>query len=946
MNLAANMSPTTITSAEHFVVDGPFGPSIAIGLGLVLAMLFAYTLRRESTAIGARNVVLFWFLRTAAVSVVLWMVLAPTKILVETSTTRRAIVFVTDISGSMQTVDPIGSSDDLRWALARNQSFSITREADQAVASLGVVLRQLRAASEAFQQRRQERELLDSVMAAHQAIEQAREHVRRIGEIPSEHRSLEKIQPFVNRLSKLLSGAELQSFAQNVNALKKNRTPVQIGWREGLPDLEHRISVIKNTAQELARAAAETEETPFASENDELMSSVHRASRLNRAFQSIESLQKTTLSSLDEKADLRFSSFDQTVQWMSGPPASQTFSRDTDIDVRKEPVAAASTDLSNLFATLQQEAVHQPLAAVFLLSDVAHNQPGEKHPRDVAATLTNTPVYVVPIGNTQHVRDVHLRSVFAPTVAMRNDDIVIEASLQAFQCEGEVCVVQLLQDGMPIDQREILLDSGLATRTVRFERRVSTLGTEQFQVAVTPIEGELTADNNLRDFEVNVTRNDIKILLTDEFPRWEYRYLTQLFRRDSKVECDELLFHPRMIATGHREETKSVPVTVDEWDYYDVILMGDLATDHLPVAAQESLVRYLQDRGGTVVMIAGTDAMPQAYQDLPLGEILPVEPVEHSEVNAQGGYEFHITKEGLDHPALMIGETEEENRIAWSLVNHYAPLPFVSAWRKPKAAARPLIAAVPRESTNSRDDEQTSVFLCWQQVGRGRIVYLSAPESFRLRFLRGDRLHYRFWGQLVRWAIAADLGAGTKVVRVRTDKSRYSTRETVQVTIRLEDGRGEPVVADGVSANIIGSDDSRAISLTADPAVPGEYRGEIRSLTPGEYRIEPTGDAVELLQRENSQEPATATLSVQREQSSELTETRCDRALAQQIADVTGGQVIPPTAIDEILKLTNLEPLRSESIQEQPLWVHWKYLWFVFGCLQSEWIVRRRLGLS
>ena len=571
----------------------------------------------------------------------------------------------------------------------------------------------------------------------------------------------------------------------------------------------------------------------------------------------------------------------------------------------------------------------------------------EASARCSARALVDTPVYVVPIGNTQHVRDVQLRSVFAPTVAMRNDDIVIEASLQAFHCEGEVCVVQLLQDGKPIDQREILLDSGLATRTVRFERRVATLGTEQFRVAVVPIEGELTADNNERDFEVNVTRNDIKILLADEFPRWEYRYLTQLFRRDSKVECDELLFHPRMIATGRREESKSVPITVDEWDYYDVVMMGDLATDHLPVASQESLVKYLQDRGGTVVMIAGTDSMPHAYKSMPLGEIVPVEPVEQSVAGVQGGYEFRITAEGLDHPALMIGETEEENRVAWSLVNHYSPLPAVSAWRKPKAAARSLIAAVSRNSSDPAGDERNSAFLCWQQVGRGRIVYLSAPESFRLRFLRGDRLHYRFWGQLVRWAIAADLAAGSKFVRVRTDKSRYDTRETVQVTVRLCDVRGEPVVADGVSARPYrGADDSRTISLSADLAVPGEYRGEIRALAPGEYRIEPIGAAVGQLQRENSQEPATATLSVQKELSSELTETRCDRALAQQIADVTGGQVLPPTAIDEILKLTNLDPLTSETIQQHPLWVQWKYLWIVFGCLQWEWIVRRRLGLS
>ncbi|MEK6258645.1 MAG: hypothetical protein AABP62_08495 [Planctomycetota bacterium] len=942
------MSPTTITTAERFVVDGPFGPPIAIGIGLVLALLFAFMLRRESSVLGSRNSVIFWCLRTAAVSIVLWMLLAPMKILVETSTTRRAIVFVTDVSGSMQTVDPAGSSDDLRWALTRSdgQSFSITREADQAVAALGIALRKLQAAREALQQHSQERQLLDSVAAAQQAVERAQDHVRRIGKAPSEHRSSDKIQTLVNRLTKLLSGAELQSFAQNVSAIKKNRTPAQSGWREGLPDLEHRISVIKTAAQELAWTAAENEGKQFASENRELLSSVRSASRLDRVSKSVDSLQKTTLSSLDDKADLRYSSFDQAVQWMSGPPAPENSSRGSNTADREEPVAAAGTDLSKVFASLQQEAIHQPLAAVFLLSDVAHNQLGGKHPRDVAGTLIDTPVYVVPIGNTQHVRDVHLRSVFAPTVAMRNDDIVIEASLQAFHCEGEVCVVQLLQDGMPIDQREILLDSGLATRTVRFERHVGTLGTEQFRVAVVPIEGELTADNNERDFEVNVTRNDIKILLADEFPRWEYRYLTQLFRRDTKVECDELLFHPRMIATGHREESKSVPITVDEWDYYDVIMLGDLATDHLPVAAQESLVKYLQDRGGTVVMIAGTDAMPHAYKDMPLDGIVPVEPVEQSAAGAEGGYEFRITAEGLDHPAMMIGETEEENRVAWSLVNHYSPLPAVSAWRKPKAAARPLIAAIRRNSTDPTADERNSAFLCWQQVGRGRIVYLSAPESFRLRFLRGDRLHYRFWGQLVRWAIAADLAAGSKFVRVRTDKSRYNTRETVQVTVRLANAKGEPVVADGVSASIIGADDSRTISLSADLVVPGEYRGEIRSLAPGEYRIEPAGNAVEQLQQENSQEPATATLSVQKEMSSELTETRCDRALAQQIADVTGGQVVPPTAIDEILKLTNLEPLTSETIQQLPLWVQWKYLWIVFGCLQSEWIVRRRLGLS
>ena len=123
---------------------------------------------------------------------------------------------------------------------------------------------------------------------------------------------------------------------------------------------------------------------------------------------------------------------------------------------------------------------------------------------------------------------------------------------------GEICSVQLLQDGKVVDFREVLLDSVFSSRIVRFERKVPVVGQEQFQIAIPPLENELTEQNNFSEFEVTVTRSDIKVLLADQGPRWEYRYLAQLFRRDRKVECDELLYEPRLIATGHREESKDV----------------------------------------------------------------------------------------------------------------------------------------------------------------------------------------------------------------------------------------------------------------------------------------------------------------------------------------------------------------------------------------------------
>ena len=216
-----------------------------------------------------------------------------------------------------------------------------------------------------------------------------------------------------------------------MNDIKKHRTPAQKAWQEGLSDLEHRVGAIKGVAQELARTAAESDGKHLAGENAEVMSSVQNANRLDRVLKSVDLLQTNTLAPLHDKADIRFGAFDQSFRLLNGPPVSVKRDSDASASNSDGPATVSGTDLSNLFMSLRQESSNQQLAAVFLLSDVAHNEAAEKHPRDAAEMLAGIPVYVVPIGNSQYVRDLRLRSVFAPAVAMRNDDIVIEASVRA-----------------------------------------------------------------------------------------------------------------------------------------------------------------------------------------------------------------------------------------------------------------------------------------------------------------------------------------------------------------------------------------------------------------------------------------------------------------------------------------------------------------------------------
>ena len=953
------MPPTTTSNLERLALEGPIGLPLAVAIALVLLALFTVSLGMERRVLGNRYTVLFWLLRATALGVAVWMLLDPTRVLVEVSTTRKSVAVLMDVSGSMQTIDPEGTSDDLRWAMSQGQGkqFPATQAADQAYAAAGIAEKHLRQASEALVQHQRESLVVETTSAASDAIRSVREHVGIVAEELKASDSGEtnaSARTLAKQIVKELEGSEFIAFGELCDALKKGRTPSEKGWRESLPDLQNRLTGIRRQLSELARDVAQLDSDEAQNSQPQMLSAIQRSARMSRAAGFLDSLSDKALKTVLEKADVRISTFDQSPTLLTGQASATELIKsllpaaDKDSDEQRDVAAKSGTDISSVLEQLSRDRRDQPLAAAFILTDVSHNKAGAANPREVAADMGGTPVYVIPIGNTQYVRDILVQSVFCPAVAMRNDDIVIEAVIQAYDCESETCLVQLLQDGQPIDSRTVQLDSGFATRRVRFDQKMSDVGVQRFQIAVSPVAKELTEQNNVDDFEVNVTRSEIKLLLADEMPRWEYRYLAQLFRRDPKVELDEMLFHPRPIATGKRSASGAFPVTVDDWDQYDVIMLGDLTVEHFPVAAQESMIEYMKERGGTVILIAGKESMPEAYTKLPIADVLPVTRIgAEADVRDDDGYSFHVTDAGQSHNALMIGETEEATKVAWDFINQFAPLHEVSPWRLPRPSATTLISAIPKGTLDKEHAAKTSAFLCWQPVGRGRVVYLAGPETFRLRFLRGDRLHYRFWGQMLRWALASDLSAGTEAVRIRADQAQYNSDESIQVVVRLTDSSGKPVVtAEELQAIARQGDQEHSAPLVPDELIPGQYVGEFKSLPPGDYQIEPTGGPVSQLLQNTQQQSVSASFTVQADLPVEFLDTRCDRALAQQIADITGGQVLPPTAVDEVLRLTNLEPEVAQKMESRPLWLQWKYLWIVFGCLQTEWIVRKVKGLS
>jgi hypothetical protein len=129
------------------------------------------------------------------------------------------------------------------------------------------------------------------------------------------------------------------------------------------------------------------------------------------------------------------------------------------------------------------------------------------------------------------------------------------------------------------------------------------------------------------------------------------------------------------------------------------------------------------------------------------------------------------------------------------------------------------------------------------------VVYIAAPAVYQLRLRHGERYHYRFWGQLIRWAVARDLSQGSKTVKLATDRSRGSVGQSVQIVANLSDVGGQPVRDAEVRAQAsINQTAAALVELKADPNIPGRYLGEYVPADEGTLTFQAFGtDVMQLL---------------------------------------------------------------------------------------------------
>ncbi len=629
------------------------------------------------------------------------------------------------------------------------------------------------------------------------------------------------------------------------------------------------------------------------------------------------------------------------------------------------------TDLAAAFDAVLERVPTADLAGVLVIGDGRHN--GDRAAEEGARRLglAGVPVCAVAVGSSVGPRDAAVLAVRAPDSIYQDDLAVVQADLKLDGLLGETLQVDLKQGGRVIDSETVEVQSMADRPTVRFSHTPEDIGIFDYEVAVHAVAGEAFRDNNRWGFQVAVTDDRTDVLLVDSYPRWEFRYLRNLFyARDKSVHLQHLLLAPDRIdgapppplipaSAGRRfgeAEATALPSGREEWLRFDAFILGDLPPAALSPEDWEALRYAVAERGALLVVIAGQRWMPHAHDAPALLEMLPTAP--RRSPAPPGAYRLRIAQAGRSHLAMRQADDPAVSAMVWGGL---PPLYWRHAAGEPKPAAEVLAYAEPvsgalaeaaRGGFGTREEqlraESEGALIVSGRYALGRVMQVNFDATWRLRYGVGDTFHHQFWGQVLRWGTGENLRAGNDLIRLGTDRLSYAPGGRVKALAKVLDEGHQPVEDGEVSVAIYARDAlllRRA--LTYRSGSNGIYEGELEAPEePGRYRVVLEGAEVSrVLGAGGSAAVETELIVNPASNAVELAELTADRAALGQLAALAEGAVADPDNAASLLPFF-LDPGRVVSeTRERPLWDHPLLLLPILLLLGIEWAVRRNAGI-
>ncbi|MGC8828362.1 MAG: hypothetical protein ACP5TE_01135 [Verrucomicrobiia bacterium] len=576
-----------------------------------------------------------------------------------------------------------------------------------------------------------------------------------------------------------------------------------------------------------------------------------------------------------------------------------------------------------------------PIAGIFMVTDGANNSGSS--PIDMAelARSEEVPLYIYGVGITSP-KDVVMISLFAPEVAFAKEETTATIRIRSQGMAGKSGILKLYLNNSLVDEKTIAFQrDGEIAETMRFIPQEK--GYFELKALIEPDKEETVQDNNSLSKQIKIIDQKINVLLVEQYPRWEYRYLLARLIRDRRIELKAILLEsdPETAKYENSIFLQRFPESKEELFKYDLIILGDVDSKYFSQSQLENIGELVSKFGGGFIMIAGKKFSPWSYRKTPIEKLLPVE-FETLAIDLVGEsyfekpIKFELTQSGKQNLMLRLGDTDEENMKIWQSL---PPIYWDARVSRSKPAAEVLLV----DSDSSKETRFGKMpIIALQQYGVGQSLFVGTDNTWRWRKNEGEPFHGALWIQMIQRMALPKLLGGSKRVQISMDKQNYLPGERVNVMARIYttsyDPLTEPIIKGGYAkrteTQLTTAQTEITLRLVQDQ--PGVYRAEFIAPSVGQYSF--------FIQNEKDVQLEFNVM----EPRFEYGETALNESLLRRLAQISGGEFLREEDIHRLPQIIQSKTKKVNTNLELQFWSSPLYFILLLSILTAEWILRKK----
>ncbi len=600
------------------------------------------------------------------------------------------------------------------------------------------------------------------------------------------------------------------------------------------------------------------------------------------------------------------------------------FASGTTMQIQERNFAQGATE-TDLSAILQEAQSLSP-TTVLLVSDGAWNagEPPARYGQEYR--LADIALYSLALGSAQRMPDLSVEVIEAPLMVETEEPFALKLELRSSYPDRVKTTLRVTDGNTIIEEQEVSLEPR-SKQVIDIVHDFAQDGVYDLSAELVPVADEVILDNNTAKTKITSRAQEMKVLLIDTLPRWEYRFIRNAMMRDERVEVSCLLLHPGMEPGTGPSYIGKFPDSLAE---FDVILLGDIgiAEGQLTQEEVDMITQAVRERATGLILLPGQKGWQQTLvENKEFKKLYPVEfDTELGGERLRHSAQLKLSLAGQSSLLMNLASDRSGNASLWE------SLPGFN-WYQPTASLKAGATALAYHD-NAQNQNGAMPLVVTSPAGRGKVLYMGIDASWRWRRGVEDLYHYRFWRQMSRWmSYQRNLTEGQQA-RLFLSQDSIKLGDEMRLSLQAMTTEAKPASLEKIKLIVTIPDNSKRLIPLVKHTEWGEFKGRLQPDLAGICELEVLVEGQSVAMRSFQVLPA------QQESIGEP----ADYDTLKELAHLTQAASVPYENRNDLLALLEKAanpPVRYEFL---PLAHQWSWYIAIITALIASWIFRRAGG--